>query len=139
MPTTPISTGPTTPLTSGPGASASRRSSVGQVLMPLGRYDGYFDASEPTIPPSYYVKVYSGLNNNDMAARMAHKSMSLHVKREVETDGMVQWSGENIDGPYGGKSKKFIKAGSDVKLQDDTSFAFFQFYGSLRTHLSLYS
>lgn len=41
-----------------------------------------------------------------------------------------------MDGPYAGKFEKFIKTGSEIKLEDDSSFNFFQFYGSLRSHLS---
>ena len=66
------------------------------------------------------------LNNNDMAARMAHKSVSLHVQRETDQDGMVAWSGESIEGPYGGKSDKLIRVGSNMKLDDDTSFNYFR-------------
>ena len=71
-----------------------------------------------------------------MNERMSHKSVSLHVKRTHEFDGLVAWSADNIDGPYGGTPDKLMKVSSSLKLEDDTTYGFYQYYSALRTHLS---
>ena len=73
----------------------------------------------------------------DYSETRNHKSISMHLQRDSETDRLVAWSHESLDGPYGGKVDKFLKCGSSIKLEDDESHSFFKYYHGLRTHLAL--
>ena len=104
----------------------------------LSRYDGNPDPSEPTIPRTKYRRRSNPINaKNDYSERRNHKSVSMHVQRDSESDRLVAWSHESLEGPYGGKVDKFLKCGSSVKLEDDESHSFFKYYHGLRTHLAL--
>ena len=102
------------------------------------RYEGNPDPSEPTIPRTKYKRKSNPVNTkNDYSERRNHKSVSMHVQRDSELDGLVAWSHETIEGPYGGRVDKFLKCGSRVKLEDDESHSFFKYYHGLCTHLAL--